>query len=249
MSSNNSQPVNIDEITPSFSLGGFSLIMLAAFLGAVTAVGVLPNWLPGISQSVMGSDPKAFWYLARGSAFSAYFLLWFSMLLGVGITNKMAAIWPGLPPTIDLHQYTSILGLAFGLFHGLILLGDHFINFSFFQIMVPFSTTNFKPVAVGIGQLGFYLMAIITISFYVRKKIGGKTWRVIHFGSFASYLFALLHGISAGSDTTTIWAQAIYWTTGIILLYMIVYRILFSRANAKEKQNRLQSIPPKLPTL
>jgi predicted ferric reductase len=249
MVTNDSQSVKIEDVTPSFSLGGFAIILFAAFAGAVVAINVLPNWIPGLSQSVTGADPKAFWYLSRGSAFTAYFLLWLSMILGAGITNKLAALWPGLPPTIELHQYTSILGLAFGLFHGLILLGDHFINFTVAQVLLPFSTTNFKPLSVGIGQVGFYLWILIVISFYVRKKIGSKAWRLIHFASFASYLFALLHGISSGTDTSTIWAQMIYVATGISLLYMIIYRILYSRQMAREKKARLMSIPPKIPTM
>ncbi|MCX6055935.1 MAG: hypothetical protein NTZ74_13680 [Chloroflexi bacterium] len=246
MASINSESINIDEIPSSFTPGGFALIMLSSLAGAIVALGVLPNWIPGISSSVLGSDPKAFWYLARGSAFSAYFLLWISMLMGVGVTNKLAALWPGLPSTIDLHQYSSILGLAFGLFHGMILLGDHYIGFTLTQILIPFSTASYKPIAVGIGQLSYYLMAIITISFYVRKKITAKVWRVIHYASFISYLFALLHGISAGTDSSTSWGQAIYWTTGITLLYMVVYRILYSRTLAREKKLKLQNTPPKL---
>lgn len=249
MESTHSQPINIEEVKPTFSLGGFALVMLAAFLGALTAAAILPNWLPGLSQSLTGTDPKAFWYLSRGSAFTAYFLLWLSMMLGVGITNKLSALWPGLPPTIELHQYTSILGLAFGLFHGLILMADHFIQFSFLQVLVPFSTSAYKPLAVGIGQLGFYMMLIITLSFYVRKKIGPKTWRGIHFVSFASYALSLIHGITAGTDSSTLGAQLVYLVTGALLLFMILYRILVSRANAREKKLRLQGVPPNIPSL
>jgi predicted ferric reductase len=244
MAEDKNQPIDIQDISPSFSTGGFALIVFAGFAGAVAAILVLPNWLPGMTQSLDPTGPKVFWYLSRGSAFTAYVLLWLSMILGAGITNKLAALWPGLPPTIDLHQYTSILGLAFGIFHGLILLGDHYINFKVFQVLLPFSTTQFKPVAVGVGQLGFYLWAIIIISFYVRKKIGSKTWRKIHFLSFVSFVFALLHGISSGTDSTTLWAQAIYWITGISLLYMIIYRILYTRRQAAEKRAELQKMSP-----
>jgi predicted ferric reductase len=248
MESNNSQSINIDDVEPSVNLGGFAFIMLAAFLGALTAAFFLPNWQPSLTQSVSGADPKAFWYLSRGSAFSAYFLLWLSMLLGTGITNKLSVLWPGLPPTIELHQFTSIIGLAFGLFHGMILLGDDYINFSLAQVLLPFATSGYKPVAVGLGQVGFYTMLIITISFYMRKKIGPKTWRSIHFVSFVTYILVLIHGLLAGTDTSAIGAQLFYLITGGLLFFMILYRILVSRANAREKKMKLQAIPPKPPT-
>jgi predicted ferric reductase len=204
MESNNSQSINIDDVEPSVNLGGFAFIMLAAFFGALTAAIFLPNWQPSLTQSVSGADPKAFWYLSRGSAFSAYFLLWLSMILGTGITNKLSVLWPGLPPTIELHQFTSIIGLAFGLFHGLILMGDHYINFSLAQVLLPFATSGYKPVAVGLGQIGFYTMLIITISFYLRKKIGPKKWRALHFVSFVTYILVLIHGLLAGTDTSAL---------------------------------------------
>jgi len=249
MESNNSQSINIEDVEPSVNLGGFAFIMLAAFLGALTAAIFLPNWQPSLTQSVSGADPKAFWYLSRGSAFSAYFLLWLSMILGTGITNKLSVLWPGLPPTIELHQFTSIIGLAFGLFHGLILMGDHYISFSLAQVLLPFTTTGYKPVAVGLGQIGFYTMLIITLSFYIRKKIGPKTWRAIHFVSFITYILVLIHGLLAGTDTSALSAQFFYMITGGLLFFMILYRILLSRANAREKKLKLQSMPPKIPNL
>jgi len=194
----------------------------------------------------MGSNISAFWYLSRGSAVIAYLLLWLSMILGTGITNKLGALWPGLPSTIEMHEYTSILGLAIGIFHGLILLGDHYINFSLVQVLVPFSTASYKPVAVGIGQVALYIWAILDISFYIRKTIGKKMWRAIHFGSFITYCSVLFHAIVSGTDASASWLQLIYWITGAILAFMISYRILSSVAKAKEKRMRLQAMPPKV---
>ena len=39
------------------------------------------------------------------------------MALGLGITNKMARLWPGAPAAFALHEYVSLLGLAFAVFH------------------------------------------------------------------------------------------------------------------------------------
>jgi predicted ferric reductase len=218
--------------------------MTGAFLGAIFAALILPTWLPGIAQSISGPDPKAFWYLSRGSAFSSYLLLWASMMLGVGVTNKLSSFWPGLPPTIELHQFTSILGLFFGVFHALILLGDHFIQFSVVQILLPFGSIGFKPVLIGLGQLGFYLMLVITLSFYVRKAIGPKVWRSIHYLSFIGFVFVLIHGLTVGTDTTSVWAQGIYWVSGSALLFMILYRIIRSMTLSLERKRKLSEKTP-----
>jgi len=206
-------------------------IILAMGIGALAAVIVLPAWMPHLAASLLGPDPKAYWYLSRGSAFVALSLLWLSMALGLLITNKMARTWPGVPVSFALHEFISILGLGFALFHALILLGDRYIGYTLVQVLVPFSS-SYEPFWVGIGQVSFYTILIVTLSFYVRTRIGQKTWRSLHYVSFIAYLVALLHGIAAGSDASLPWAQQYYWISGGTLLFLVCYRII---ANVSSK--------------
>jgi len=87
--------------------GGFLLGILLALLMSVP-------WIAGLQTSLSGANPHAFWYISRATAFVAFGLLWLSMALGLSITNKLARLWPGGPAATDLHQYTSLLGLALG---------------------------------------------------------------------------------------------------------------------------------------
>src|SRR5687768_7961167 len=60
---------------PEPSLGGLvtvGTLLLAAVVGAFAAVVVVPRWLPGLSSSLLGPEPKAYWYLARSSALVAF---------------------------------------------------------------------------------------------------------------------------------------------------------------------------------
>ena len=215
-----------DEIPPAMPLPAFLLTLAAAAGGALAAMLVLPAWLPGMQASLGGSAPQAFWFLSRSSALVAYLLLWLSMCLGLMITNKLARLWPGGPVAFDLHQHASLLGVAFALFHGLILLGDRYLNASFLQVVFPFGMAGYHPFWVGLGQIGFYLMTLVAFSFYVRKQITPKIWRSVHFLSFVSFAFALLHGVASGTDSATAWAQVFYWSTGGVFLFLLVYRIL-----------------------
>jgi hypothetical protein len=173
-------PTNESEYQSSLNERSLLVFFSAIALGLFAAVLILPSWLPGLATSLAGTDPKAFWYLSRATAFVAMGMLWASMMLGVGITNKAARLWPGAPAAFALHEYFSLLGLAFAAFHGLILLGDHYSQYTLVQLLVPFAAGQYHPFWVGLGQLGFYAWAIITGSFYVRKSIGQKTWRVLH---------------------------------------------------------------------
>jgi predicted ferric reductase len=239
MSSQSSAP-DFDNLPPAMPLHTLIIMLLAVALGAFAAAIVLPNWLSGLSQSLLGSEPKAYWYLSRASAMVAYGLLWLSMAFGLIITNKLARFWPGGPRAFDLHQFASLIGLAFALFHALILIGDRYINYDLAQVLVPFNSTGYKPVWVGLGQIGFYLLAIVGLSFYVRKRLGNHTWRLIHYLSFLTFALALMHGIFAGTDGTVLAIRAFYWVTGASLLFLLVYRILITRFAAR-KQARVAS--------
>lgn len=204
----------------------FLLITLAMIIGLSVAILLLPTWLPNMATSLTGDSPKVYWYLSRATAFVSLSILWISMALGLGLTNKVARLWPGAPAAFAIHEYMSLLGLAFALFHALVLLGDHYINFTVAQIFMPFSTVDYRPTWVGIGQIGFYVWLIVALSFYVRSSIGQKTWRVIHYLSFAMYIMGLVHGLFSGTDSTANWAQWYYWISGGSLLFLFVYRII-----------------------
>jgi predicted ferric reductase len=216
----------LDSLPPAMALQTLALTLAAVTVGAFAAVVVLPAWLPGLAASLLGASPKAYWYLSRATALAAYVLVWFSMVLGVTITNKLARVWPGGPAAFDLHQHTSLLGLAFGLFHALILMGDKYIGYSLRQVLIPFASGAYRPVWVGLGQVGFYLLAIVAFSFYVRGRIGTRTWRVIHYISFLVFGLALSHGIWSGTDSNLAWVRWLYWITGGLLLFMTIYRIV-----------------------
>ncbi|GAB4114584.1 MAG: ferric reductase-like transmembrane domain-containing protein [Roseiflexaceae bacterium] len=229
------------DLPTTVSLGSLILMVLAATIGALSAVIVLPQLLPGLSQSLLGSEPKAYWYLSRSSAFVAYILMWLSVVFGLLMTNKLARMWPGGPTAFDLHQHTSLLSLAFALFHALILMGDTYIQASLANILIPFAYEGYQPLWVGIGQVGLYLLALIGLSFYAKPWIGRSAWRAIHFLSFVLFLIALAHGLYSGSDSESTFAQIVYWGSAASTLFLTIYRVLVTqnpppkpqRANAR----------------
>ncbi len=224
---------SLQEANPAQAVFLLTLVVLA---GLLFAINLLPLWLPGLTFSTSGDAPKVFWYLSRGSAIASYWVLWLAMAMGIIITNKMAQIWPGIPPAYEVHQYTSLFGMALALFHAFILTGDHYIHYTVAQVLVPFASQNYRPTWVGLGQTAFYIWALVNLSFYVRKRIGKKAWRWIHFASYASFLGAMVHGIYSGTDTTSTVIQVLYWVSGASLLFLTVYRVLIERFPPEAKK-------------
>ena len=231
------------EYESSISIQLFLMVLIAMIVGLLAAILLLPTWLPNLAASLTGTDPKVFWYLSRATAFVSLSILWLSMALGLGITNKLARHWPGAPAAFAIHEYVSLLGLAFAAFHALILLGDHYIKFTVVQIFMPFSTLNYRPTWTGIGQLAFYLWMIVALSFYVRPKIGQKTWRSLHYLSFGLYVMGIAHGLFAGTDSTASWAHWYYWISVGSLLFLLVHRIVNTITEKLTKPAGRRSIP------
>ena len=229
------QDDNLDNIEPTLDLISVLVIMLAAMVGAFAAVVILPAWLPGLAKSLLGNEPRAYWYLARTAGVVAYFLLWFSVAMGINITNKLSRIWPGGPTAVDLHQFTSLLALSVTLFHVLILLGDRYANYTMSQLLIPFASGKYQPFWVGLGQLAFYIMLPVTFSFYARKHIGYKVWRMIHYFSFGIYLLVTLHGIFSGTDTTSPGMLGLYGLTLVSIYFLTIFRVLVSIKQPRAK--------------
>jgi predicted ferric reductase len=217
---NLTRSVGVDK--PVFSLSTLLVIFGVVIFGVLIALLIVP----GMFASLTSNEGEGYWYLSRASGFVAYILLWLSMMFGLIITDRFARLWPGGPVAYDLHQYFSLIGIAFTLFHIFILLGSKYINYTLMQLLVPFAGTDYRPLWIGLGQYSFYLSLVVTITFYARSWFGPRGWRVLHYLSFAFFGLALLHSAFSGTDTTTWWAGALYWTTGITTLFLTVYRII-----------------------
>lgn len=208
-------PMLIGALVGLTMLGGLALALVSRTGG-----------LGGLANALFG--PHSAWYLSRASAFAAYLLLWWSIALGLAISNRMAKAWPGGPSVGDLHEHASLLGLGFAALHALVLLRDQYIGYTLAQVLMPFGSTSYEPLWVGIGQIGIYLMALVTISSYIRRWIGPRSWRLLHYLSYLAFALALGHGIFSGSDTGTPWANAIYAASGLSLLVLTIYRVVWS---------------------
>ncbi len=216
------------------------LFLMAAAIGVAVSAILLPAWLPGLANSVIAGN--VYWYLSRATAILAYVMLWLTMAWGLLMTGRIAQSWPGARIANEVHKFVSLFGLALGGFHGLLLLGDKYLNLPLREVLTPFAVAGYRPTWVGFGQISFYLWGIVILSFYLRKVIGGKGWRLVHFVSFATFFSILIHGILSGSDTGTPWMTTIYWITGGSIVFLTIYRILFARQQRKIKQAKQNAL-------
>ena len=236
---------------PFTSSGPVLAFLIAVSIGALIGLAVAPVWSRTLTETLLGPSPKAYWYLSRASAFVALGLLWVSMILGLLITDKISRNWPGAQAAFAMHEYVSLLGLAFVAFHALILLGDRYVGYQLAQILIPFSSQGYRPFWVGLGQVGLYVWAIVNLTFYIRKGIGQSVWKVIHYASFFVFVVAIMHGLASGTDTGSPWAQGAYWMMGASAFFLTVYRVVISLSGPEDRrlsQPSQRMKPPNQPT-
>ena len=235
-----------------FAGGGIALLGLWLWLNPFYSLlallsATMSDWLPtpwrmllSHEAQILGlplsSQTKAYWYMARAGGIVSYVLLWLSVVWGLVLSTKITDKLIPAPLAYGLHEFLSLGTILFAAVHALILLGDSYIKFDILHLVMPFSAP-YEPFWTGLGTVGFYLSAVLTGSFYLRKQIGQKVWRVLHYLTFGAYLLALIHGVMAGTDSRTGVMQLIYFSTGFSILFLIYYR-LFTLKTERAKLRR-----------
>jgi predicted ferric reductase len=199
------------------------LVLMLIFIGAIfsltpsgQAAGQWLNWFFALDSV------QLWWYVTRASGIVAYLLLWFSMVLGLAVTSKFLDQLLDRMFTYDFHQFISLLSIAFVVLHVAVLLLDRYLPYTIWQILVPF-ISPYRPFWVGVGVIGFYLTLLVTITFYIRNRIGTRAFRIIHVLSLVGYLGATLHGIYAGTDSPLPAMQLLYKGTGLVVIFMTIF--------------------------
>ena len=232
MLANNNHPDTERWYYPVLLLSIFSLMLIGTLLVVPAIPALLPTFLYEsirFQAELMGlpliGETKAYWYMARISGFVAYFLFWASTVWGLLLSTKIVKSWLSPIFSFGLHEILSLLGLGFSLFHAFILLGDRYIQFTVAAILIPFAAP-YEPFWTGLGQLAIYLNAIIIGSFYVRKWIGQRVWRWLHYTTLAGFVAILAHGLMAGTDSNPLISIVIYFVPASVVLFLLIYRIL-----------------------
>ena len=156
----------------------------------------------------MRSDPT-FWLLARASGLTAYILLTLSVLAGLVLRSRPFGRALKASSVMELHRLLALLGLASLGLHGTALLLDGTVHMPVAGLFVP-GASPYRPVAVAFGVVAAELMALVVVSFSVRKLTGQKAWRLLHWSTYTIFGLATAHGLLAGSDSAQPWARDLY---------------------------------------
>jgi predicted ferric reductase len=201
-------------VLATFALFVLGLVLLLTPAGNWFASGL--NWLFAIDST------QLWWYVTRSAGILAYLLLWLSTVWGLAVPSKIISPVLDQTYTFDFHEFISLLSIGFALLHIIVLSLDRYLPYSTLQILIPF-LSPYRPLWVGIGVISFYIIVLVTVTFYLRSRIGMKNFRAIHVLSLLGYLGITLHGLYAGTDSPLLSMQWLYRGTGLVVIFLTIY--------------------------
>ena len=148
------------------------------------------------------------WYTTRGAGAVTLILLSSVVVLGIVSTLRVQSpSWPRFL-TIGLHRNLALMTLVFLALHIVTAVVDPYTNLGWAAALIPFSS-SYRTLWLGLGVIAFELLAAIIVTSLVRGLIGHRTWRAIHWLTYAAWPIGVLHGIGTGTDTLSVWMLAI----------------------------------------
>jgi len=158
---------------------------------------------------VAAAGPRAYWYLTRGTGAVALVLLSATVVLGIlgQLRFSAAPRWPRFAIE-TIHRDVSLLVVVLIVLHVLTSVLDGFAPIRLTDAVIPFAGT-YRPLWLGLGALSFDLLLAIVVTSLVRRRLGYKRWRAIHWLAYASWPVAVFHGLGTGSDSKQVWMLAL----------------------------------------
>jgi sulfoxide reductase heme-binding subunit YedZ len=171
------------------------------------------------------TDPT-FWLLARASGLTAYLLLAASGLAGLVLKSRPFGRALKAASVMDLHRFLALLGLGALVLHGTALMLDRTLRMPLAGLLVP-GASPYRPVAVALGVVSAELTVLVVVSFSVRRRIGQRMWRRLHWATYLVFGLATVHGLLAGSDSSQPWSRDLYVGAVGAFAFAAVWRLLY----------------------
>lgn len=165
------------------------------------------------------------WYTTRGAGAVSLILL--SGVVVLGLLARLRVESRGWPRFLSaaVHGDLALMTLVFLLLHIVTAVVDPFTHLGLVAALVPFGS-YYRTLWLGFGTIAFELLLAIIATSVLRRHIGARTWRAIHWLAYASWPIAVLHGVGTGTDSTASWMLAIDVVCVAAVLGAVGWRML-----------------------
>jgi len=173
---------------------------------------------------------QALWALGRGTGITA--LAFLTISLGLGIATRSGRPLAALPrfAVADVHRFAALAGTLLVAMHLALLFFDPYAQLRLVDLLVPFLGA-YRPQWLGLGTLAVDLLVVVIISSLLRHRLGVRTFRMVHWLTYALWPIALAHALGNGTDAGHPWFLFFAGCCAIIVAAAVTWRL---RANFAE---------------
>jgi DMSO/TMAO reductase YedYZ heme-binding membrane subunit len=158
------------------------------------------------------TSSTALWYASRATGVVSLVLLSAVLIIGILVNRQgrprgatggrpPGSALPGLPrfAVLGLHRNLSLLAVAFVAVHVLSAVADSFVSISLAAAIIPFASA-YQPLWIGLGAVSLDLMAAVIVTSLLRRHLGRRVWRAVHWLAYGSWPVAVAHSIGSSTD-------------------------------------------------
>jgi DMSO/TMAO reductase YedYZ heme-binding membrane subunit len=171
------------------------------------------------------------WLIARAAGLVAFGLLTLSVWLGLAMSTRLLGS-KRQKSLLGLHRTLAWTGLSMIALHMGAVLFDPVLHFGLAAALVPFAAP-WKTGAIAAGVIAGWLSLALASSFRLRKWIGQKGWRRLHYASFAAFALSLGHALLVGTDLRGLGGPVLALVAAGPVLWLTFYRLLVPRIPAR----------------
>lgn len=184
--------------------------VVAAVVAALTGAG----YLFGVLIAPLSRSRMFPWVLARSTGIGAFVALGAIAFLGLRF-RRPSRRGSGRHRQTLLRFHTALVpGLAVLVAaHVGSLLADRYAGVGWLSLVVP-GTSAYRPAAVAYGTGALYLLVLVVGSAALAgRAVVGARWVIFHRLTYPAFGLVWLHGVLAGSDTSTL--RVLYVVVGL----------------------------------
>jgi sulfoxide reductase heme-binding subunit YedZ len=177
------------------------------------------------------------WYTTRGAGAVSLVLL--SAVAVLGLLARLRFESRGWPRFLSaaVHGDLALMTVVFLVLHIVTAVVDPFTHLGL-AALVPFGS-YYRTLWLGLGAIAFELLLAIVATSLLRRYIGARVWRAIHWLAYVSWPVAVLHGIGTGTDRTALWMVAIDVVCVAAVAVALIWRVLVAPPDPLADERRL----------
>jgi methionine sulfoxide reductase heme-binding subunit len=178
-----------------------------------------------IAAAAAGS--QGLWYVSRASGLTL--LILFSAVMMLGVASRLGSAPSRWPRFVfpEVHRTLALFSVAFLALHVLTAILDPFVTIGWAATVLPFAS-GYRTLAIGLGTLAVDLGGAVIITSLVRRRLGFRSWRAVHWLAYLAWPVAFVHSLTAGNDLGIWWVELIEWGCAAAVATAVVARILES---------------------